>query len=121
MGASLIDPDRTVVTFSGDAGILMVGGELSTAPELGLKTIFVVFVDACLSMIELKQRQRQMKNAGVDFAQNDFAALGQSLGGAGHTVSSKAELVAALNAAGALNTFTFIAAIIDQGAYDGRI
>jgi acetolactate synthase-1/2/3 large subunit len=121
MGASLVEPDRTVVSFSGDAGMLMVAGELSTASELGLKTIFVVFVDACLSLIELKQRQRQMKNAGVDFAQHDFNALGQSFGGAGHTVRSKSELVAALNAARTSDTFTVIAAIIDQGAYDGRI
>ncbi|MFY9239916.1 MAG: thiamine pyrophosphate-binding protein, partial [Roseovarius sp.] len=78
MGASLVDPDRLVVSFSGDAGMLMVAGELSTASELGLKTIFVVFVDACLSLIELKQRQRQMKNAGVDFGKHDFEALGKS-------------------------------------------
>jgi acetolactate synthase-1/2/3 large subunit len=121
MGASLVDPDRPVVSFSGDAGMLMVAGELSTASELGLKTIFVVFVDACLSLIELKQRQRQMKNAGVDFAKHDFAALGQSLGGGGHTVSSRDQLVAALEAAQTSDTFTVIAAAIDQGAYDGRI
>jgi len=121
MGASLVHPDRTVVSFSGDAGMLMVGGELSTASELGLKTIFVVFVDACLSLIELKQRQRQMKNTGVDFGRHDFEALGNSLGGAGHTVTSKTELVAALSAARTCDTFTVIAAIIDQGAYDGRI
>lgn len=121
MGAQIADPDRTVVSFSGDAGFLMVAGELSTAAELGLKTIFLVFVDASLSLIELKQRQRQLTNAGVDFAQHDFAAMGRAFGGAGHTVTSRAELKTALATAQSAETFTVIAAIIERGAYDGRI
>ncbi len=121
MGAQVIEPERTIVSFSGDAGFLMVAGELATAAELGLKTIFVVFVDASLSLIELKQRQRQLSNAGVDFAKHDFAAMGRAFGGAGHTVSSRAELQDALNAAQTSDTFTVIAAVIERGAYDGRI
>ncbi|WP_413825963.1 thiamine pyrophosphate-binding protein [Tateyamaria sp.] len=121
MGAQVIEPDRPVVSFSGDAGFLMVAGELTTAAELGLKTIFVVFVDASLSLIELKQRQRQLTNAGVDFAKHDFAAMGRAFGGAGHTVTSRAELETALKAAQTSETFTVIAAVIERGAYDGRI
>ncbi|KIC51219.1 thiamine pyrophosphate-binding protein [Tateyamaria sp. ANG-S1] len=121
MGAQVADPNRTVVSFSGDAGFLMVAGELSTAAELGLKTIFVVFVDASLALIELKQRQRRLTNAGVDFAKHDFAAMGRAFGGAGHTVTSRAELTAALTAAQTADTFTVIAALIERGAYDGRI
>jgi acetolactate synthase-1/2/3 large subunit len=110
-----------VVSFSGDAGFLMTAGELSTAAELGLRTIFVVFVDASLALIELKQRGRQLQNAGVDFARHDFAAIGRAFGGAGHTVSTRAELRAALDAAQEADTFTVIAALIDRKAYDGRI
>ncbi|MEO0400926.1 MAG: thiamine pyrophosphate-binding protein [Pseudomonadota bacterium] len=121
MGAQVVEPDRTVVSFSGDAGFLMVAGELSTAAELGLRTIFVVFVDASLALIELKQRQRQLTNAGVDFAKHDFAAIGRAFGGAGHTVTSRTELNAALTSAQSADTFTVIAAVIERGAYDGRI
>lgn len=121
MGAQVAEPERTVVSFSGDAGFLMVAGELSTAAELGLTTIFVVFVDASLALIELKQRQRQLTNAGVDFAHHDFAAMGRAFGGAGHTVTSRVELQAALEAAQSADTFTVIAAVIERGAYDGRI
>ena len=121
MGASLASPERPVISFSGDAGMLMVTGELSTASELGLKTIFVVFVDACLTLIEIKQRGRQLKNAGVEFGRHDFAALASAFGGVGHEVSSKEELVSALNTARTADTFTVIAAVIDRGAYDGRI
>ncbi|MEL6883754.1 MAG: thiamine pyrophosphate-binding protein [Pseudomonadota bacterium] len=121
MGAQVADPERTVVSFSGDAGFLMVAGELSTAAELALNTIFVVFVDASLALIELKQRQRQLPNAGVDFAHHDFAAMGRAFGGAGHTVTSRTELTSALETAMQADTFTVIAAVIDKGAYDGRI
>jgi acetolactate synthase-1/2/3 large subunit len=45
----------------------MVAGELATAAEWALAPIFVVFVDASLALIELKQRQRQMPNTGRRF------------------------------------------------------
>jgi len=121
MGAHVVDADRTVVSFSGDAGFLMVAGELGTAAELGLRTIIVVFVDASLALIELKQRQRQLGNAGVDFARHDFAAIGQAFGGAGHTVTTRAQLQDALEAAQNSQTFSVIACVIERGAYDGRI
>ena len=121
MGAQIVEPARTVVSFSGDAGFLMVAGELATAAELGLRTIFIVFVDASLALIELKQRQRQLTNAGVDFATHDFAAMGRAFGGAGHTVTSRQELQNALDAAQSSDTFTVIAAVLERGAYDGRL
>jgi len=121
MGQSIVEPNRTVVSFSGDAGFLMVVGELATAADLGLKTIFVVFVDASLALIELKQRGRQMKNRGVDFGRSDFAAIARAFGGAGHCVRSTNELTEALNTAQMADTFTVIAVEIEKGAYDGRI
>ncbi len=121
MGRKLADPDRTVVSFSGDAGFLMVAGELATAAEMGLAPIFIVFVDASLALIDLKQRQRQLPNAGVDFGRHDFAAIGRAFGGEGHTVRNRKELKTALDLAVKAETFTVIAAEIDKEAYDGRI
>ncbi|EPX79277.1 thiamine pyrophosphate-binding protein [Litoreibacter arenae] len=121
MGAKYAAPERCVVSFSGDAGALMVAGEWATAKEHGLNTIFVVFVDRSLALIELKQRQRQMGNTGVDFDAHDFAAIGRAFGGEGHTVTSRTELRDALTAAMRAETFTVIAAVIDRKAYDGRI
>jgi len=109
-----------VVGFTGDAGMLMVAGELSTAAELDLAPIFVVFVDASLALIDLKQRQRQLSNAGVEFARHDFAALGRALGGNGVRVSSRVELRAALQDAMASEQFTVIAAEIEREAYNDR-
>ena len=121
MGQSIVEPDRTFVSFSGDAGFLMVAGELVTAANLGLKTNFVAFVDASLALIALKQRGCQMKNRGVDCGRSDFAAIACAFGGAGHCVRSTNELIEALNIAQMADTFTVIAVEIEKGAYDGRI
>jgi len=121
IGAKLAAPENPVVSFSGDAGFLMVAGELATAAELNLKTIFVVFVDASLALIELKQRSRQLRNAGVDFASHDFATIGRAFGGAGVDVTNRKDLEQALKDALVADTFTVIAAHIERGAYDGRI
>lgn len=121
IGAKIASPEATVVSFSGDAGFLMVAGELSTLAELNLPVIFVVFVDASLALIEKKQRERQMVNLGVDFGRHDFAAIGRAFGGHGVRVTSRAELRAALEAAQKADRFTVIAAEIDRASYDNRI
>jgi len=121
MGAKLANPDTPVVSFSGDAGLLMVGGELATAAEMGHNTVFVVFVDRSLALIELKQRQRQMVNKGVDFDHHDYAAIARAFGGNGVTVNNRADLRTAVKDGLKADTFTLIAAEIDRKAYDGRI
>ncbi|MGI9369306.1 MAG: thiamine pyrophosphate-binding protein, partial [Ruegeria sp.] len=121
IGLKLAEPERPVISFSGDAGFLMVAGELSTALEMDCNPIFLVFVDASLALIELKQRGRQMTNRGVDFDRHDYAAMGRAFGGNGHTVRNRTELRAALKQAMKADRFTVIAAEIDRGGYDGRI
>jgi acetolactate synthase-1/2/3 large subunit len=122
MGAKVADPSRPVVAFTGDAGLLMVIGELSTLAELRIPLTIIVFVDASLSLIEMKQRARQMGNRGVDFGQHDFATIAAAFGGAGVTVSDRPALERACREALVRKDgFTLIAATIDRRAYDGRI
>ncbi|WP_158964413.1 thiamine pyrophosphate-binding protein [Chachezhania sediminis] len=121
IGLKLAAPERPVVSFSGDAGFLMVAGELATAAELRLAPIFMVFVDASLALIEMKQRQRHMPNRAVDFARADFAAMGRAFGGRGVSVSDRAGLRAALKEALIAPVFTVIAVEIDRKGYDGLI
>ena len=78
MGAKIAEPSRPVVAFTGDAGLLMVLGELSTVAELGQPLIIVVFVDASLALIEMKQRARQLPSSGVEFGHVDFAAIARA-------------------------------------------
>jgi acetolactate synthase I/II/III large subunit len=122
MGVAVADPATPVVAFSGDAGLLMVLGELSTLAELKLPVIVVVFVDASLTLIEMKQRSRQLPNAAVDFGQFDFGAIGRAFGGIGETVTNARELDAVLaKAIKRKDNFTLIGAVIDRQSYDGKI
>ncbi len=120
MGAKLAAPDRPVVAFSGDAGLEMVLGELATLRDLRLGLVIVVFVDASLALIELKQRQAGLRNLGVDFGVTDFAAVARALGGRGAAVDTREALRVAVAEGLVADTFTIIAASIDRHAYDGR-
>ncbi len=97
-----------------------VGGLVATLRDLALPVVVVVFVDASLALIELKQRGAGLANAGVDFGKTDFAAVAQALGGHGVDVRSRAELRRAVEGGLEAETFTVIAAQIDRGSYDGR-
>jgi acetolactate synthase-1/2/3 large subunit len=120
IGAKLAAPETPVVAFTGDAGLEMVLGELATLRDMKLPVVVVVFVDASLALIELKQRAVGLANTGVDFGKTDFAAVARALGGRGIDARSRAELRQAVEEGLNADTFTVIAAHIDRGVYDGR-
>ena len=121
IGAKLAEPDRPVVAFTGDGGLLMVLGELATAVEQGLPLIVVCFVDHSLALIEAKQRERQLAQRGVGVGAFDAVRLAASLGGHGVVAANRADFAQALGTALAADRFTLIACPIASDAYDGRI
>ena len=120
-GYKLARPERPVIAFTGDAGLEMVLGELATLRDLALPIIVVVFVDASLALIEMKQRNVGFPNLGVDFGVTDFAGLASALGGHGVVVRDAASLEGSLRTALEQDRFTLLACSIDRKAYDGRI
>jgi acetolactate synthase-1/2/3 large subunit len=121
IGAKLAEPERPVVAFTGDAGLEMVLGELATLRDLALPVVVVVFADASLALIALKQRQAGLAEAGVAFGETDFATVARALGGHGATVEDRESLAEAVREALAADRFTVIACRIPTGAYDGRL
>ena len=120
-GAKLAAPERGVVAFTGDAGLEMILGELVTLRDLKLPVIVVVFVDASLALIELKQRSMTYANNGVDFAETDFATIANALGGRGIVCENRETLAAAITEGLTADTFTLCACRIDRQSYDGRL
>ena len=116
----LAAPERPVVALTGDAGLEMVLGELATLRDLRLALVIVVFVDASLALIELKQRGSGLTNLGVDFGATDFPALAQAMGGVGAAVDNRDALHQAVTDGLSAETFTVVAAHIGPYAYDGR-
>ncbi len=121
IGAKLAEPARPVIAVMGDGCLDMTMGELATLRDLALPIPVVVFVDASLALIELKQRRDGLQAAGVDFGRTDYAGVARAIGGHGVEVSDAAALEDAFRAALAADRFTLIAVEIPRRAYDGLI
>ena len=121
VGRKLAEPGRPVIAFVGDAGLEMFLGELATIRDLKLGIPIVTFVDEQLGLIELKQRNSQMANLGVEFSGTDFNGVARAMGGYGAVARSREELNSAISESFDRDSFTVISAVIGRNAYDGRI
>ena len=81
----------------------------------------MVFVDASLALIEMKQRADGAANLGVDMGETNFAALAPALGGHGTDIHDAETLAAELAQARTRQGFTLLACHIPRKSYDGRI
>jgi acetolactate synthase I/II/III large subunit len=107
-----------VLAFTGDGGLGMTLAEIETAVRLALRVIVIVFNDAALSLIEIKQRPAgQGGEEAVRYRPVSFAAAAAAMGAAGATVTSERELVAALTDALARPGPTVIDASVDPACY----
>jgi acetolactate synthase-1/2/3 large subunit len=87
VAASLVDPSGHVVCFTGDGGIGMVLAELETLARLSAKVIVVVFNDATLSLIAIKQKEHGHGGGqAVSYAPTDFAAIAVGCGVRGERI-----------------------------------
>jgi acetolactate synthase-1/2/3 large subunit len=125
MGAALVDRApaaaissvRPVVAFTGDAGLLICAGELATLARERLPVIVVVFNDASLSLIEIKQQQRNLAPAGVALGEIDWKRMAEGFGLAAWSARTRDELDRALEAAADAGGPALIDVRIDRTNY----
>jgi acetolactate synthase-1/2/3 large subunit len=117
IGAALLDRARPVVALTGDGGLLMCAGELLTAARERLRIVVVVFNDASLSLIEIKQQARQLPPAGVGLGNVAWTRLAESVGVAGFEARTEDELALAIERALACDGPSLIDARIDKSTY----
>ncbi len=118
IAAALCAPRVPVVAFTGDGGLGMTLAELETAVRLSLQVIVVVFNDAALSLIEIKQKPAGQGGAeAVRYRPVSFAAAATALGAAGAVVSTEPDLADALAAALGRTGPTVIDASVDPACY----
>ena len=96
IAAALTRPGRPVVAFVGDGGLGMTLAELETLARLALPVTVLVFDDARLSLIAVKQGGRHGGDAAVAYRDVDFAAVAVAMGIAAVAVGSEQDLAAAL-------------------------
>jgi acetolactate synthase-1/2/3 large subunit len=120
IASALAEPDRPVVAFTGDGGLMMCVAELGTAVQAGCRNlVVVVFNDAAMSMIEVKQRRRQLPLRGMDYSPADFAAVARGFGCAGIRVETPDQLAPAMQEAFRSERPVVVDVAIDREAYHG--
>jgi acetolactate synthase-1/2/3 large subunit len=117
IGAALVDRDRPVVALTGDGGLLMCVGELLTAVREKLRIMTIVFSDASLSLIEIKQQARRLQPSGVALGAVDWPALAGSFGVTSWSAATEVELDRAIDEALACAGPSLIEAKIDRTNY----
>jgi acetolactate synthase I/II/III large subunit len=96
IAAALARPGRPVVCMVGDGGLAMTLAELETLARLQLPVTVVVFDDAALSLIEVKQKAGQGGSAAVRFAPVDYAQVAVAMGLDAAVVTTSAEIATLL-------------------------
>ena len=73
VAASLHEPDRTVITFVGDGGVLMTGQELATAVQYGAKPKIVISDNGIYGTIRTHQEKHYPHRvSGTNLVNPDF-------------------------------------------------
>lgn len=98
--AASLTTDAPVVCLTGDGGLGMCLAELETAARLGRDLRVVVFDDATLTLIAIKQGAGQGGEAAVRYGAVDFAAVARGLGLEATTVADGPSLEEALRRPG---------------------
>jgi len=106
IGAKLGAPDRMVIGLVGDGGLLSVVGALTTAVELGIPVVWVLFNNFCFATIRSVGATYFKNTYGTEFTtpdgapyNPDFVQLAQSFGMQGARVAEPADIAAALTKA----------------------
>jgi pyruvate dehydrogenase (quinone) len=96
IGVQSTEPNRQVVTLSGDGGISMLLGELLTLRQLRLPVKVVVFNNGALAFVDLEMKAVGVVNWGTDLDNPSFAEVARAIGLFGVRVEHPSELDDAL-------------------------
>jgi pyruvate dehydrogenase (quinone) len=99
IGAQIAQPERQVISLSGDGGLSMLMGELLTAREQELPITVVVFNNGSLGMIRLEMMVSGYPYFGTEHGAADYGAIAAACGLHAITVTDPAEVRSALREA----------------------
>ncbi len=118
IAAAIARPGRHVVCLIGDGGLGMCLAELETVARLELPIVVVVFDDAALSLIRIKQASEgHGGEPAVRFRDVDFAGIARAVGIPAARVEERGTLADALRDAFARPGPSLIDAVVDPSGY----
>jgi acetolactate synthase-1/2/3 large subunit len=121
IAAALHDPARGAVAITGDGGLMMVAGELATAAAAKARLVTIVLNDGALSLIDIKQQQRQLAPEGVRWARPDFSRVAEGFGVKGFLARDPDEYRVALAAAFAHDGPSLVDVHVEPGGYPAQL
>ncbi|OON64309.1 thiamine pyrophosphate-binding protein [Massilia sp. KIM] len=121
VGAKIVRPERTVVSFAGDGEFMMTGQELATAVQYGAGVVILVFNNGMFGTIRMHQeREYPGRVSGTGLHNPDFAALARAYGGHGDVVEKTEDFAPALARALVFANERKLPALIEL-RYDGEL
>lgn len=97
LGVKVANPDKEVVSISGDGGFLFAGSELSTAVQHRIGTVTLVFNDGAYGNVKRSQVHKYGNRViGTDLHNPDFVKYAESFGAQGLRATNPDALRAAL-------------------------
>jgi acetolactate synthase-1/2/3 large subunit len=96
LGAQVGQPDRRVLSISGDGGFLFSGTELATAMQYNLPVVALVVNNQGYGMVKRIQTRKFGRSVDVDLHTPDYVKLAQAFGMASERIDGHADLEAAL-------------------------
>jgi len=99
IAAKLINPDKKVLTITGDGGFMMNSQEIETAVRIGTPFVTLIFNDSNYGLIKWKQLDQYGKSCYVDFSNPDFVKLAESMNAKGYRIEKAEDLIPTLEEA----------------------
>ena len=114
LGVKVANPDRPVVSVTGDGGFLFGGSDLATAVQFGINLVTVVVNNASYGNVKRDQeRLYEGRHSGAVLTNPDFQAYAKSFGVAAWKVETADALRGALREAIASNAPAVIEVVSD--------
>jgi acetolactate synthase-1/2/3 large subunit len=99
IAAKLINPDKKVLTITGDGGFMMNCQEIETAIRIGTPFVTLIFNDSNYGLIKWKQMNQYGKSCYVDFTNPDFVKLAEGMNAKGYRIEKAEDLIPTLEEA----------------------
>ena len=117
LGVKIANPDKAVVSVSGDGGFMFGVQELATAVQHNIAVVAIVFNNNAYGNVLRDQKQTYSgRYIGSDLTNPDFVKLGESFGVKSYRATSPSELKAMLAEALELNAPVLIEVPIEKGS-----
>ncbi len=117
IGVKCANPDKVVISGSGDGCYLMAGFELLTAVQNNIPVVWVIFNNGEFNVIKKFLLNMFNEHAYMSFMNPDYVAYAEACGATGMRATTREELKDALTKAIALNKPVVIDAVIDGEVY----